>query len=148
MKDVIKDTELKKAINEALGRGWTNKSISSKDVGLLTELELDNRSIDSIEGLEYAINLKKLDLSDNDIEDISPLKQLKKLEHLNLKENKISDISAIRDLKKLKSLNLEYNNVEDISALENLKKLKYLNLTDCSTRINAVGSKTEVLKPI
>ena len=98
--NIIRDMELRKYINAALDRSWSIGPVTYEDMELLTELDLGYSGVDTVEGLEYAINLKKLDLSGNNIEDISPLKQLKKLEYLNLEENKISDISAIRDLKK------------------------------------------------
>ena len=48
-------------------------------------VSLSVKNVKSLDGLQYAINLKSLNIENNEIKDLSPLKNLKKL--TNLKAN-------------------------------------------------------------
>lgn len=85
--------------------------------------------ISSLEGLQFATNLKTLDLTRNYLDDISPLSNLKNLTSLNLFANDVEDISPLAGLTNLTHLDLYWNHrITDISALENLTSLTYLDL--------------------
>ena len=108
----IKDTELRKLLNEKLGEklGTTrteNQKITDVELEKLTDLNLDNSNITSLTGIEAAKNLKNLSLNHNSISNLSPLAGLTSLKTLSLKENKITDISPLAGLTSLTSLNLE-----------------------------------------
>ncbi|MBY6756567.1 leucine-rich repeat domain-containing protein [Clostridium botulinum] len=99
------------------------------DVSGIKELNVHNKNIKSLKGIEYLKNITKLDISDNNIKDISYLKGLNRLELLNLYNNNIEYISPINNMKKLKDINLSKNNVKDISYLKDLN-LHHLDLRD------------------
>ena len=94
----------------------------------LKELNLRDKGIKNISGLEYAVNLVDLNLRNNKIVDIGPLAKLVKLEKLTIRENKIEDISPLAELTKLKDLSIHSNKVQDITPLENLQELEILTL--------------------
>ena len=73
----IKDESLKLIIQRELG-------ISDEiTVGQMRQLiSLKTSQVESLEGLQYAINLESLDIKYNEIRDLSPLKNLKKLKDL------------------------------------------------------------------
>ena len=73
----IKDESLKLSIQRELG-------ISDEiTVGQMRQLiSLKTSQVESLEGLQYAINLESLDIEYNEIRDLSPLKNLKKLKDL------------------------------------------------------------------
>ncbi|MDR1563702.1 MAG: cell wall-binding repeat-containing protein [Oscillospiraceae bacterium] len=122
--------------------------------------------IQSLEGLQYAINLKELKLYGSGVEDLSPLAGLKGLERLDLRnsfvsdlsplkglskltvldldENLISNISALSSLVNLQGLYLNNNNISDISALSNLKQLSILMLF--SNQISDISPLKELVK--
>ncbi|WP_301109040.1 CotH kinase family protein [Sporosarcina sp.] len=126
------------------------KKLSKTQFSTLQSLDLSNRQLVSIEGLENFVNLKELNLADNLITDASPIAKLEHLEKLDLRNNQLSglDLTAAqlkslrldgnhivsiefaRSLKKLTNLNLRENKVSDLSPLEDLKKLKALNIRD------------------
>ena len=108
----------------------------------LIKLSALMRSIDSIQGLEYATNLTDLDLMFNNISDISYLSNLIHLRSLNLNENQnINDISSLNNLLNLEALQLGGNQISDITPLSDLKNLNFLNLTDNQiSNINAVSN--------
>ena len=142
----IRDNNLLKAINNQLGRGEVLDSVTIADMERLTTLNAQERDIFSIEGLEYAINLRTLYLYNNKISDISSLGNLTNLNTLSLYSNQISDISALRNLTNLTYLHLSKNQISDISVLKNLTNLTEMhisrnNIEDVSSLRNLVNFK-------
>lgn len=128
----IKDTNLLKAINKQLGRGEVLDNVTTADMESLTTLNASNKNIESIKGLEYAVNLTNLDLNYNNISDISNIDKLVNLTRLDLSDNKISDISPIGNLVGLRHLFLDVNRISDISPLNKLNNLVELDLCNQS----------------
>lgn len=140
----IEDVNLIKAINRALNKENLNSNITKKDMELIIELDVSGENIESLSGIEYAINLVDLNISNNNISDISFISKLTKLENLNASNNNISDISYISNLINLVNLDLSNmvrlseinslesnsNRIEDINCISNLKKLTKLNLSN------------------
>lgn len=140
----IEDINLIKAINRTLNKENLNSNITKEDMELITELDISGENIESLNGIEYAINLVDLNISNNNISDISFVSKLTKLERLNASNNNISDISCIATLTNLIELDLsnvvrlshtdslegKSNKIEDISYISNLKKITKLNLSN------------------
>ena len=117
--------------------GYGYKTISQEEVekrrnefadGSLTTLDLKQKCISSLDGIDYFKKLKVLKLPNNSINDISPLAALDDLEALDLSGNCIVDVSPLSGLKKLKVLNLAGNFIEDVSSLASLTGLQELYL--------------------
>ena len=92
-KGVIPDEELAKIVRKALGLDSNHPPLSADDMLRLETLRAGPRSVVSLSGLEYAINLTELDLRYNDILDVSPLSTLTNLRTLDLMGNPISELS-------------------------------------------------------
>ncbi|MBA1392953.1 hypothetical protein EQ500_03575, partial [Lactobacillus sp. XV13L] len=90
-------------------------------------------SIESLEGMQYATNLKILDLSPDinsnnqffqnpmvhgALNDISALKDLQKLNNVKVQMCNISDISALGNKPNLVNLSISYNHIMDFSPLK------------------------------
>ncbi|WP_018592446.1 NPCBM/NEW2 domain-containing protein [Terrisporobacter glycolicus] len=75
----IKDKHIKSSIKKELN--LTSDTITVGDMQNLTMLTVQRAK--SLEGLQYAKNLKSLNIEYNEINDLSPLKNLKKLTDLN-----------------------------------------------------------------
>ena len=86
--------------------------------------------IESIVGLEHAINLKFLHIAPSGISDLTPLAGLENLRVLKLYGNRISDITPLAGLIHLEALQLQANQIADISPLAGLIGLQELNLGD------------------
>lgn len=80
----------------------------------------------SIEGLQYASNLKELILSDNYIDDIAVLSGLIHLEKLVLNQNRIESISVVSGLSKLRHLDVHHNRLRTLSPVAGLTNLEVL----------------------
>ncbi|MCH1976512.1 toxin Cry1Ac domain D-VI-related protein [Enterococcus hirae] len=113
----IPDVNLKKALNETLDQA-PDTQITSDQLATIKELDVNNKEIQSIEGLQYCVNLRKLMIGNdfmhthetNTISDLSPLKNLTQLAVLVTGNLKIADFSP------LKSLPLNYCTDEDMSG--------------------------------
>ncbi|MFW0731895.1 toxin Cry1Ac domain D-VI-related protein [Enterococcus raffinosus] len=102
---VISDKNLKKSLNEKLGQNQ-EEGITVSQLKTISELDINNKNITSIDGLQYCTNLKKLVIGNfinqtkenNSISDLSPLKNLSKLNILIAGGLNITDFSPIRSL--------------------------------------------------
>jgi hypothetical protein len=127
----IPDANLQKAIRDALGKATGD--LTCLDMALLTELDntvATEKGISSLEGLEFAINLRDAQLGENAITSAAPLKDLKKLEWLNLNNNQISNLTPFQNLTSLRGLFLSgtSNAYTDISPLAALTQLEMLDI--------------------
>ena len=132
----IPDANLAAAIRQEIGDSITTDTLLN-----LTRLEVRNREIKNLTGLEHAHNLERLELgseyikgegfvNSNTISDLSPLVGLSKLAYLNLARSGISDISPLVELTQLTELYLHgNNNISDISALSELTQLNILEFS-------------------
>ena len=114
--------------------------IRQADMATLTVLDLNGRGIASLDGLEFALNLRTLKLRGNDISNVGPVSQLPLLSTLWLGDNGLTDIWALRGLKQLTELALEGNRISDISSLAELRFLERLWLND-----NAIANITPLV---
>lgn len=134
----IPDANLRAAIEDSLGKA-SGAPITRAEMATLTSLEVPNKNISDLTGLEFATGLTRLDLGEevvngvgnnsNEISNISSLSGLTNLTYLNLRRNVISDVSALSNLTNLTYLNLSFNEISDISALSNLTNLTYLSFS-------------------
>ena len=123
----VRDTNLRKAINEALGKG-PNARITKDEMATLQELRAESMNIKNLRGLEAAVNLEELRLNNNSISDISPLTVLIKLHRIELEENVISDLSPLEGLIGVQELRLGNNLISDLSPLAGLINLRGITL--------------------
>ena len=121
----IPDPNLKRAIQETLDMA---NDITVADMLQLTELEVRQKQIADLTGLEYATNLIGITLPYNEISDLTPLARLMRLEYLWLWGNPISDLFPLMNLTALKRIDLAGCQISDISLFANLTQLTYINL--------------------
>ncbi|MGO4496767.1 polysaccharide deacetylase family protein [Paenibacillus sp. 2RAB27] len=77
------DRNLEKCIREHISNPiepWVKIS----DLSSIKELDLSNKNISNLDGLQYLVNLEKINLSNNNIADLRLLKKLPKLKDINL----------------------------------------------------------------
>ncbi|WP_099221520.1 leucine-rich repeat domain-containing protein [Listeria costaricensis] len=131
----IPDDQLREAITKSLNKP-KDAILTEDDMKQVTELDIfpnsTSTNVNSLEGLQYATNLKKLMISGYGtcgISDLSPISNLTSLETLSITEASISDLTPIAGLTNLTFLQLHDNKIEDISVLANFPKLEYLELS-------------------
>jgi len=89
------DPDLEAEVRYELGKYYGD--ITSADMAELSELGISYSNIDSLAGLEYAVNLKSLIAYGNQITDLSPLEDLV-LDYLDVEINLLTDISVLRTI--------------------------------------------------
>ena len=137
----IADTNLRSAMETALGKS-AGATITQLDMaGLTGEFRASSWGISDLTGIGYAVNLRALNLYGNSISDVSALGSLASLESLQLGGNSISDVSALGSLASLIYLSLNHNSISDVSALGSLASLGalYLDYNSISD-VSALGS--------
>ena len=124
----IPDPNLRAAIAEALGKSL-DAPVTVEEMEKLKEIEVPNKDLQDLTGLQFATNLNRLYLMDNQISDLSPIAGLINLHRLRLDDNPISDISPLKGLKNL--TDLRFRNayvVSDLSPIAGLVNLTALDL--------------------
>ncbi len=130
--DWMPDPTLRHAISEKLGI----ETLTIADMQRLYrfvadgKFKADLKKIQSLKGLEHAINLKFLAINFTKVSDLTPLAGLENLRGLGLGYNRITDITPLAGLIDLEELNLGHNQISDISPLKGLVNLKILDLAE------------------
>lgn len=131
--DWMPDPVLKQLVKEKLGIP-NHIPMLPQDMQHLYALVSDGDGIESLEGLQHAVNLEFLHIGSSHISDLTPLAGLIKLHTLKLYNNQISDLTPLTGLVNLEVLQLEDNQIEDFTPLLNLPKLQkvetHRNLVD------------------
>ena len=142
----IPDENLKSAVKSELSIADAD-SITVALMETLETLNVTNRGVTTITGLEYATNLTTLSLEANTgITDISALSGLTNLTYLDLTLTQITSISALSRLTSLTTLHLDNTQITSISALSGLTNLTYLDLSTNTgiTDISALSGLTNL----
>ena len=124
--DWMPDVHLEQAVRERLEIP-DGISMLPADMAALYGLVMEH-DIESLRGLEHAINLEVLHIGRTEVSDLTPLAGLENLRVLKLFANRISDITPLTGLINLQILELQDNQIVDISPLKGLVNLKELNL--------------------
>ena len=130
----IPDANLAAAVQHQIGGSITTYTMLN-----LRGLDIPNRQITDLTGLEHAHNLRELNLggewvsgegyvNSNAVSNFSSLEGLTQLTTLYLGGSSLSDISALAGLTQLRHLYLGGNSLSDISALAGLTQLNTLYL--------------------
>lgn len=140
----FQDEQLEQAIKEILKKD-ENAAVTQKDMESLTLVDLSRRGIKSIQGLQYASNLKYVDLSDNEIDDITPLKPLTKIRELDIADNQIASIQDLSAMTDLEMLIVNRNQISSIDVIKQLGRLHTFEANDNQiSDITALSLATEL----
>lgn len=96
---------------------------------LNTQLWLNFKGFDAIEGLELYTRVRTLHLGNNNIGRIEGLDRMADLRSLHLEGNRITCIENLDSNPELCQLNLESNGIRSITGLAHLQKLEQINLS-------------------
>ncbi|MGE7828728.1 leucine-rich repeat protein [Paenibacillus sp. NPDC093718] len=140
----FQDEQLEQAIKEILKKD-ENAAVTQKDMQSLTLVDLSNRGIKSIQGLQYASNLTYLDLSNNEIDDNMPLKPLTKIRELDISGNQIASIQYLSAMTDMGMLIVNRNQISSIDVIKQLGRLHTFEANDNQiSNITALSSATEL----
>ncbi|HFK6371520.1 TPA: leucine-rich repeat domain-containing protein [Listeria monocytogenes] len=140
---VVSDDNLRLAINQSLGQADTHEP-TQEEIATIEKLSISGYDVMSLEGLQYATNLKELFANHNDISDFSPISNLTGLTKLQIDETKITDTKQLTNLVNLKELDISNNNLNEIDGVKNMTKLESIyaynnNISDLSPLANCTA---------
>ena len=120
------------ALNEALHNAChltLDEPLTTEALATLTTLDLSNLLIESLEGMEYCVNLQFLNIAQNSIVDITPIVGIVTLTYLDISSNYNMTNSAIQKIASLiniKDLFLSYSQVINFEFAVNMAALRRL----------------------
>ena len=123
------DPALREAVRETLDIP-AHVPLTPAHLQSLGRLDVPDKGIVDLTGLEHATHCHALILEENEISDISSLSGLTTLAFLNLSHNQISDIRPLVGLTGLGGLKLANNQIVDISPLAGLVNLNSLDIAN------------------
>lgn len=119
----IPDANLEQALKVVF---YTEEAITAENMESVKSLDLNEKGIEDLTGLEYAVFLEELDFGNNQVSDLTPLVNLTNLKKLTFSFNQVSDVSMISDLVNLEELDFGRNQVSNLAPLANLTNLTSL----------------------
>lgn len=124
----IGDTNLQDAVRESLNK--PSGDLTCADMAKVTDIEANDYGIQSLDGLQYAINLDVLNARTNQIGDLGPLANLSHLEWVDLYNNDLADLGPLGGLTQLRGLEIgcDCNTILDVTPLQSLTNLENLGL--------------------
>ncbi len=125
----IASSALQAHIEAALGIPLSPANVDAA-MKRLTRLEVHGGTVDRLDGLEKAVNLRDLRLSGHRVSDLSPLMQLRQLTILDMAGNRIRTVAPLASLKQLRELDIARNAVDSLTALASLTRLRMLDASD------------------
>lgn len=121
--NVVPDANLRTEINAILGHANDTWITEDDMAGLTGTLALDNKNINDIEGLQYAMGVTSINLYNNNVRDLAPLTNLTNLKELNLGNNdSIADLTPLQNLY-LDHLSINAGQIVDLSPLKDMDAL-------------------------
>ena len=124
--DWMPDPNLRQAIREKLGIPDEIPMLPEDMTGLYDLVT--EHDIESLRGLEYAVNLKVLVIDRSEVSDLTPLAGLENLESLSIIKSQVSDLTPLVGLENLRILKLYENRISDITPFADLINLEVLVL--------------------
>ena len=124
----IPDPGLRARVLVALGKG-PDDSVGARELAVLEVLDARDAGVESLVGLEHAVNLEGIDLGHNAVADLRPLASLAGLRRLNL-DGAAPDLWGVSGLTTLTGLSVRGNGIEDLGALAGLARLERLEVAD------------------
>lgn len=132
----IPDTKLKELLNIKIdNKRPVDSDITVEEMETVKSLYIYSGSqVESLEGLHYAVNLKKLDVNGS-VTHLDELTNLKNLESLTIDDNdNLTDLSILGEKPLLKELDIHYSaNLTSLDGLsaKNFPVLTELNASRC-----------------
>lgn len=124
---------LEKAVRDSLN--IPSGPISSLQMKNLITLNIENKNIESLKGLEYGENITSLTIKGAKLKGIEELAYLGKLNYLHLENNSLWCLTPLENLHNLNTLYLDNNVLQDITSLKTIS----LNIKNSLGALKAIS---------
>lgn len=133
------------AIKEYLKENYSNLFIKYNGEDYITKnalsnlmmIDLSNRNMNSLDGIEIFSNIYTIDISNNNIKDLTPLTKIKTLTNIYASNNQIKDVSVLKNIEKKSeyaSLELDLSNNPYVTGFDKLTNLTILDISNCKIK--------------
>lgn len=131
----VPDKYLQAGLNDALNTEKINYISNRKSTAPLFKedleqlsgnLNLNNRNISNLKGIENCINVTSLNLDNNNISNVGLLRENRSIKHISLNNNKLTNIDSLFSLSKLQEIKVNDNKIQSLKGISNLKSLEWL----------------------
>lgn len=125
------DDVLREAVQQACAEVEAkDEPLTAESLLKLRYLDLGDRQVESLIGLEACTELTQLKLADNRIADLTPLAACTKLEVLQAANNRIGNLAPLKTLTSLRLLDIDGNRVDSLLPLQTCRELRLLSARD------------------
>jgi len=118
------ETAIRKELRKPAGE------LNKADFEKVIVMDLQDKGLTSVKGLEKLTQLTDLHLLDNQLNDLKELEKLSKLEVLNLERNQLTSVKSLEKLTRSERLYLNDNQITDVKGLMKLTQLRMLSLNN------------------
>ena len=115
------------------GEDYITKNVISN----IMTIDLSNRNMYSLNGIEIFNNIYSIDISNNNIKDLTPLTKIKTLSNIYASNNQIKDVSVLKNMEKQQdymTLNLNISNNPYVTGMGELSNLGMLDISNCKIK--------------
>lgn len=134
MTNLVPDINLRNVINQHFSRPEeteiTKSDLESIKSYIYSDISSLGKYICSVEGLQYATNMKELLIENNLLTNMDQLTSLENLNTLFLNNNLITVIPDLSNMTSLTSLLLNGNEIKDISPISSGKNLRFIKINE------------------
>ncbi|MDP0500756.1 MAG: hypothetical protein Q7P63_11735 [Verrucomicrobiota bacterium JB022] len=121
------DPDLAALVRERLGLA-AGEAITQEQMEEFIGITISDPAIESLEGLQAAVNMESVTLNGCQVTDLSPLAALPKLYAIGLQNVPVTDISPLRGLSSLRKLRFNGMTLPDFGPLEGHTLIEILDL--------------------
>lgn len=119
----LQDPVLKDYLLAQSGKAHSSDLLIS-DVRLITRIDVSDRKIDSLEGLDQAVYLQEIIAPNSHIGSLLAIRTLTHIKKLDLRNNQLRDAQTVQNFKQIEYLDLQNNDLVSLAGLDSLKNLK------------------------
>lgn len=134
MTNLVPDINLRNVINQYLARPEeteiTKSDLESINGYIYSDISSLGKYICSVEGLQYATNMKELLIENNLLTNMDQLTSLENLNTLFLNNNLITVVPDLSNMTSLTSLLLNGNELKDVSPISSGKNLRFIKINE------------------
>ena len=139
--NLIQNTAIKSYLKENYGHLFIKYNgedyITKNVISNITTIDLSNRNMYSLNGIEIFNNIYSIDISNNNIKDLTPLTKIKTLSNIYTSNNQIKDVRALKNMEKQQdymTLDLDISNNPYVTGMGELSNLGMLDISNCKIK--------------
>lgn len=111
--------------------------ITKNTISNIMMLDLSNRNMNSLDGIEIFNNIYIIDISNNNIKDLTPLTKIKTLTSICASNNQLKDVSVLKNIRKQSEysiLDIDISNNPYVTGFGEITDIGILDISNCKIK--------------